>query len=97
MPAFPCSAMRGSRGAVAISPTGAAFRLAKLDELDAGVVRVAGEAGARAALAELIWRPFGLDPVVGCELCERPVEIVHSDRDMPVPRAEVVRTPVVVE
>src|SRR4051812_29666247 len=63
--------------------------LAALDELDPVAVRVADEAEPRAARAHGVRRALGLDALAG-ELLERPVEVVHGERDVPVAGAQLV-------
>src|SRR5205814_8731812 len=70
--------------------------LAAPDQLDPVAVRILDEAEPRAALADLVRRPLRLDPLV-LQACERLVEVVDPERDVPVCVAEVVRAPVVVE
>src|SRR6185295_16317665 len=63
---------------------------AAFDELDPVAVRVADEAEPRAAFAHRVGRALGLDPLPR-ELLERPVEVVHAQRDVAVGGAELVR------
>src|SRR4051812_44825874 len=65
-------------------------------QLDPVAVRVAHEAEERAALADPIRLPLRLDSLL-LQPGERRVEIVHRERDVPVPRAEIVGAPVVVQ
>ncbi len=60
-----------------------------LDELDAVAVRVAHEAQSRAALADLVGRLLGRDPLGG-EARQRAVEVLDRERDVVVAGAEVV-------
>src|SRR5689334_10346766 len=56
---------------------------AALDQLHAVAVRVAHERQPAAALAHPVRLPLGLD-ALHQELLERPVEVPHTDRDVPV-------------
>ena len=85
------------RGCEAPAPGARRAGLATLDQLDAVVVRITHETDARAALRDLIRRPLGLDAMRVLQSCERSVEVVDGDRDVPVPGAEVVRATIVVE
>jgi Recombinase/Recombinase zinc beta ribbon domain len=69
---------------------------ASLDQLNPIRIGISNEADAGAAVAHLVRRPLGLDPVAALELLERAVEVVHADRDVPVPGSDVVRAAVVV-
>src|SRR5262249_54941027 len=68
----------------------------QLDDLDPVLVRIADDADPIAAVPHRVRRALRLDPLLG-QAGERAVEVVHPDRDVPVPAAEVVRTAVVVE
>src|SRR2546421_2573791 len=69
---------------------------AAVDQLDAVAVGVAHEAEQRAAFSHAIRLSLGLDSLI-LEPRERLLQIVHGQRDMSVPCAEVVRATVVVE
>src|SRR6187431_2605613 len=60
-----------------------------LDELDPIAVRVADEAESGAPLSHSVRRALGLDPLAA-ELLERPVEVVHGERDVAVAGTELV-------
>src|SRR5262245_65050743 len=68
---------------------------AAVDQLDAVLVRIAYEADARPAFANAIRLALGLDPLP-LQLSKGVVEVIGSDRDVPVPRAHVVGAAVVV-
>src|SRR5918999_1902596 len=71
--------------------------LGALDQLDAVAVRVAHEADPRAlgAASGPVRRLLGLD-ALGCQPLERPLQVLHAERDVVVARAEVVGVDAVV-
>src|SRR5687768_8355791 len=67
-----------------------------LDQLDAVAVGVLDEAEARPTLADAVGRALGLDALLG-EPPQRAVQILHTDGDVAVRRAQLVGAAVVVE
>src|SRR4029078_11219364 len=66
---------------------------AVFDKFDPVAVRVADEAEPGTALAHGVRRGLRRDPLAG-ETLERPVEVVHGERDVAVASTELVRVDV---
>src|SRR5258706_4246137 len=69
---------------------------AAVDQLDSIVVGVAHEAEKRTALAHAVGLALRLDALL-LQLRERLCQVIDSERNVPVPRAHLVRPPVVIE